>query len=206
MLLNNLYRKFINDFQPDPDYVIEFFRNNSVIINNLKEFTSKEDLESFMEIYYQYLNALVEKGRYNDTVDSFQRIIPSIESSIDEFKLERARFNYYRWAVYKKAEACYQLRDYSSALVAFKQLYIYEPQSDSLKLWIEYSKAGKRMLYINILWVIGATGLGIDIIGKGKISDNLRLLIFALGISSIITAFILDTIIKRNRRIVKVKK
>lgn len=206
MLLNNLYRKFINDFQPDPDYVIEFFRNNSVIINNLKEFTSKEDLESFMEIYYQYLNALVEKGRYNDTVDSFQRIIPSIESSIDEFKLVRARFNYYRWAVYKKAEACYQLRDYSSALVAFKQLYIYEPQSDSLKLWIEYSKAGKRMLYINILWVIGATGLGIDIIGKGKISDNLRLLIFALGISSIITAFILDTIIKRNRRIVKVKK
>jgi hypothetical protein len=43
-----------------------------------------------VEIYYQYLNALVEKGRNNDTPDNALKVMPIKQAGVDKFNIDPA--------------------------------------------------------------------------------------------------------------------
>jgi tetratricopeptide (TPR) repeat protein len=195
-----VYNEFIQNFQRNSDYTIQFFSNNLLFLSNLRSFDGEEEFRKFMEMYHEYMHALVEKGRYNDAIDTAAVILLLIEPSMDKFQIDRSTFDYYKWTLYKKAQASYNLRDYKSAYPEFKQLYEYEPGNDALKKWVDYSKYGKRLWIQNMLYVIGFAGFLIDLAGKSYLSPKLRLVPMILATMAMIAALTMQLFVTRNKR------
>lgn len=152
--IEKIYNDFRADFENKPDYVIDFYSKNSLFLNNIKSFTDKEELRLFIEIVWQYLNAVYQKDRFNETVDFADKNLKLIDSELIKLNADELKDDWYNGILHFKGMASYRLRDYKTSTAIYKQLTTADPKNDSFKNWLNYSNYGQRLWLVNTINII----------------------------------------------------
>lgn len=113
--IEKIYDDFRADFENKPDFVIDFYSKNSLVLSNIKTFKNKEELQLFIEIIWQYLNAIYQKGRFNDTVDIADKNLLLIDNEINRLSANCLKDDWYNGVLHFKGMASYRLRDYKTS-------------------------------------------------------------------------------------------
>jgi len=198
--MKDLYDKYTSNYVPATDYSIDFFNNNRLIFNNVTRFTNETDLRLFIEVYYCCIAALEKKAQHNNVINTTSLVLPVIEEAIDDFKIDRAKFDFYKWLLFYQASAYYYLKDYKTARKIYNTLHQYEPENDAFDLWIEYCKIGKIDRYVYLLFLFSGFITIISLFNRVIIPAYIRIPALCFGLISCFTGFGLQAYLKRKRR------
>jgi hypothetical protein len=163
--MEQFYKTYWDNHSNTPEYNIKFYNENFVRINNITRFDNKEDLYSFVLIYYQFISAFVLKSQYKNAIKALNKL-PLIETFIDEFEVDRAGFDNYRWLLNMQARALYNLKRERASKKIFDQLLIYEPENDNIKLWRQAAKLSIIQKYSLILGIFSLVAMAGQMLSK----------------------------------------
>ena len=103
--IEKIYDDFREDFQNKPDFVIDFYSKNSLVLTSIKTFKNKEELQLLIEIIWQYLNAVYQKIRFNDTVAIANKNFLLIDNDIDRLNASYLKYDWYNGVLHFKGMA-----------------------------------------------------------------------------------------------------
>ncbi|WP_298146914.1 hypothetical protein [Flavobacterium sp.] len=174
--MTNNIEKIYNDlklnFESAPEHTIDFYSKNSLTLNNIKTFKDKEDLRLFIEIVWQYLNAVYQKDRFNETVDFATKNLNLIDSELIRFNAEELKDQWYNGILHFKGMASYRLRDYKTSTPIYKYLTKSDPKNDSFKNWLNYSIYGQRLWLVNTINTLSGVLLLVYLFAKEYIENS----------------------------------
>src|SRR5437867_1572986 len=108
--IDNIYSDFRTNYQDKPDFSIDFYTRHAIFFNNVQTFKNKEELRLFIELTWQYLNALFKKDRYSDTLNTADKFQPLIDTEIDRLNATDLKDEWYNGILFLKAKSCYELQ------------------------------------------------------------------------------------------------
>lgn len=199
--IEKIYSDFRTDFENSPDYVIDFYSKNILFLNNIETFTDKEELRFFIEIVWQYLNAIYQKDRFNETVDFSDRNLKLIDSELSRLVADDLKNDWYNGILHFKGMAAYRLRDYKTSTLIYKYLTTADPKNDSFKNWLNYSAYGQRLWLINSINVVCGLLVLIYFFSKEYIElFSVRISILGIAMLGLFTNWGYEYYIKRSFR------
>jgi tetratricopeptide (TPR) repeat protein len=152
--LQDIYTGFRANFIEEPDYSINFYNSNAILLNNITRLNDENELRMYIQINCKYLEALYKKHRYNKTVEYAEIKIPFIESEIERLNAPEVKNDWYYKLYFAKAVAYYYLNEYTKSTDMFKFLVNVDPQDELYKSWLLYSDHGKKRWLINSALII----------------------------------------------------
>ena len=195
--MEEFYNKYVAGYSTSPELTINFYNENLLFFNNISYFKNARELTLFLEVYYRCITAFINKKQYKNALTALKPL-PVIEKAIDEFKIDRADFNLYKWLLTQKATALCYLKDYSASKSLFKTLQIYDPENDNVKMWIEHCWMKQIEKYILVPLVIA----WIIIIGQ-RVSKTPNIIIYHIctyiSVACVLIYFIMYVYIQRKR-------
>lgn len=205
--IEKIYNDLRLEFQNSPDYVIDFYSKNNLFLNNIKTFTDKEELRLFIEIVWEYLNAVYQKDRFNETVDFADKNLEIIDSELIRLNADELKNDWYNAILHFKGMASYRLRDYKTSTPIYKYLTKADPENDNFKNWLNYSSYGQRLWLVNTINILCVLLIATEIIFKEQIeSFHLRVSFLGLGLLGLIGNWGYEYYIKRSFRKTTKKK
>ncbi len=151
-----LYNEYRSAPNYQPDYVLDFFTKNAISFNNINTFQNSDELHLYIELIWQYLNALYKKDRYNETINNAIKYIQIIESQIVRLGSSSIKDEWYYGVFFFKGMAAYRLRDYKTVTFVFKQLANHDIKNENYKMWLNYSRYGQRKWISKTIMIICA--------------------------------------------------
>jgi hypothetical protein len=199
--IEKIYDDFRTDFENKPDFVIDFYSKNSLFFYNIKTFKNKEELRLFIEITWQYLNAIYQKDRFNETVDNANRNLQLIDSEIDRLNANDLKDDWYNGVLHFKGMATYRLRDYKTSTSIYKYLTSADPKHDSFKNWLNYSSYGQKIWLVNTINIICGLLIVVYFFAKEYIKlFEIRISILSIGFLGLMGNWAYEYYIKRSFR------
>jgi hypothetical protein len=199
--LEKLYDDFRINFENNPDFVIDFYSNNILLLNNINYFKDKEELRLFIEITWQYLNALYQKDRFNDTVDNANKNLLLIDSEMSRLNTNDLKDDWYNGILHFKGMATYRLKDYKTSTPIYKYLTTADPKNDSFKNWLNYSSYGQKIWLVNTINLVCGLFVLFYFLAKEYIEVfEIRISILGIGILGLIGNWSYEYYIKRSFR------
>lgn len=196
-----IYNEFRSAFENKPDYVIDFFAKNGLLLNNIKTLSNKNELKLFIELIWQYLNATYQKDQFNETVDFADKNLTLIESELIRLKADELKDDWYNGILHFKGMSSYRLRDYKTSTPIYKYLTIADAKNDSLKNWLTYSLYGQRLWLVNTINVVCGLLILIYFFAKEYIElFEVRISIIGIGFLGLIGNWTYEYYIKRSFR------
>lgn len=203
--IQNLYNEFLGTSETtNPDITLAFFMKHESFFNNLNHFESEADLKVYIFLVWQYVNALFQKNRFNETIDSISKFQFIADKNIEKIPIKKD--DWYYGILFINGIAYYRLRDYKNAIPIFKKLVTEDSKNENYRLWLFDAQFESRRRFANIIFIVSAALLLIEILSKSIItSATIRLCIDAVSLCGIIFYFIFDWSAKKSRRIIKKK-
>lgn len=199
--IEKIYNDFRADFENSSDYVIDFYSKNNLFLNNIKTFTDKEELRLFIEIVWQYLHAVYQKDRFNETVDFVDKNLKLIHSELTRLNADELKDDWYNGILHFKGMASYRLRDFKTSTQIYKHLTKTDPNNDSFKNWLNYSSYGQRLWLVNTISILcGLLFVTVIVFQEQIQSFELRVSILGLGLLGLIGNWGYEYYIKRSFR------
>ena len=102
--VQNLYNDYRSEPEYSVDYALNFFQKNTILFNSFNIFPNSNELQFYIHLCRNYLEALYRKDRYNETADNaikFLRIIDSEIERLNSYSLKDD--SYYGILFFKKA-------------------------------------------------------------------------------------------------------
>ena len=180
--LLKIYSNFRSGFKDSPDYVIEFYSRHSIFLSNIKAFKDKEDLRLFIELTWQYLNAIFRKDRFNETIDNADKSLGLINDEIIRLNAEELKDIWYNGILFLKGMASYNVRDYKNASLIFRQLVTTDDKNDNFKKWLRFSSHGERLWLVQTTNIICGIAILIAILLRDQIHILIRFPILFIGV------------------------
>jgi hypothetical protein len=149
--IENIYSEFRSTYVDDPESKINFFERNAIFLNNIKQFSSKNELGLYIQIIGSYTDALNRKGHYNVAIDLIDKYQVFIDAEIKRLNAEDVKDAWYYSIYFVKGMASYNLKDYKTATPIFKKLVQIDDKNDSYKNWLNYSQAWQRQWWLRII-------------------------------------------------------
>jgi hypothetical protein len=199
--IEKIYNDFRTDFENSSDYVIDFYSKNNLFLNNIKKFTDKEELRLFIEIVWQYLNAIYQKDRFNETVDFADRNLKLIDSELTRLVADDLKNDWYNGILHFKGMAAYRLRDYKTSTPIYKYLTTADTKNDNFKNWLNYSTYGQKLWLVNTINVV----CGLLIVSYFFVKEyielfEIRISILGIGFLGLVGNWAYEYYIKRSFR------
>lgn len=68
--IQQIFNEFrsLNDFSPQK--ALEFFIENLNVLDSVSTFKDSDEFHLYVQLVWQYINALYQKGRYNEALDA----------------------------------------------------------------------------------------------------------------------------------------
>lgn len=201
----NTIRQLFNEYTSAPDdqpnYVLDFFTRNAIPFNNVNTFQDRDELHIYIELIWQYLNALYKKDRYNDTINNAIKYIQIIDSEIERLDSSSIKDEWYYGIFLLKGIAAYRLRDYKTATLVFKKLANHDIKNENYKIWLNYSRYGQRKWISKTIMIICALLLLTEIFFKKYLpSFIVKISLDGIALSGFIGVLVYDYYIQRNLR------
>ena len=188
--IENIYNDFRATYQDNPDFTLDFYNNNSVLLNNIKIFTDSEQLRLYIELIGRYLSAHYKKSHYNEIINIVDEKRQIIDCEISRLDYAPLKDDWYYNLIYHKGMASYNLKDYKTATSIFEELVKIDSKNDNYKYWLRYCKSGQVTRFSRVITIICGVTLVADIFFGKLISSNL-LKLWVMG-----TVFLLLVIIQ----------
>ncbi len=199
--IEKIYDDFRTDFENKPDFVIDFYSKNILFFSNIKTFKNKEELRLFIEITWQYLNAIYQKDRFNDTVDNANRNLQLIDNEIDRLNANDLKDDWYNGILHFKGMATYRLKDYKTSTPIYKYLTSAVPKNDSFKNWLNYSSYGQKIWLVNTINIVCGLLIAVYFFAKDYIElFEIRISILSIGFLGLMGNWAYEYYIKRSFR------
>ncbi len=199
--IEKIYEDFRSSFEKKPDFVINFYSKNNLFFSNIKTFKNKEELRLFIEITWQYLNAIYQKDRFNDTVDNANRNLQLIDNEIDRLNANDLKDDWYNGVLHFKGMATYRLRDYKTSTPIYKYLTSADPKNGSFKNWLNYSSYGQKIWLVNTINIVCGILIVVYFFAKDYIElFEIRISILSIGFLGLMGNWAYEYYIKRSFR------
>jgi tetratricopeptide (TPR) repeat protein len=198
--IETIYNDFRSAKQFSNDYAIDFFETNPVSLSDFKTFKDRNDLKFFIELVWQYANALYLKNRYNDTIDKTIKYFPVIESEVERVGDRTLKDDWYYGILFLKGMASYNLRDYKASTPIFKQLVARDPKNENYQKWLNYSLYGQRMWISKTIVIVCCALIAIEIFFGKYVPSIARMSLDGIALLGLIGTGVYDYYIKRSRR------
>jgi hypothetical protein len=196
-----LYSDYRTATEYSPEYVLDFFSRNALQFNNITRFQDGDELHLYIELTWQYLNALFIKDRYNVTVDQSIKHLEIIDREMEHLNITSIKNDWYYGILFLKGMATYRLRDYKTSTLIFKRLIEVDPENDNYKNWLNSSRYGQRMWISRTITIICVALLLIEIFFKKYIPSFIaRLSLDGIALTGFIVILFYDYYIKRSFR------
>ena len=199
--IKQLYGDYRTPSEYPHDYTLDFITRNAILFNNIKTFQDADELNLYVQLSWQHLNALYSKDRFNETADNAIKYLQIIDNEINRLNLNSSKDDWYYGLLLLKGTAVYQLRDYKTSTPIFKQLVAHDSKNENYKNWLSYSLYGQRMWISNTIVIICMSLGAIEIFFEQYIpSSMVRMSLLGIALTGLIGTGIYDYHIKRNRR------
>ncbi|UEG53942.1 hypothetical protein LLH06_03005 [Mucilaginibacter daejeonensis] len=165
---------------------------------------NKPDFERALAVIWRYIAALVSKRQYTKALAEADKMLPFITQNAVLLHTDPMTISWYRYVVFKKAEALYQLKRYREAMHEFNSLKKYEPDNADIKRWAFYSWYGRyaplsqAALYVGAFLIL--TNLSLNLFPKGTIPPVPRLIAYIVGLSLVAFNLWVGERLKRYKR------
>jgi hypothetical protein len=194
-----LYNDFRGTTEYSPDYTLDFFSRNAIEFNDINTFQDSDVLHLYIELTWQYINALFVKDRYNNTIDQSTKHLEIIDKEIECLCVNSIKDEWYYGILFLKGMAAYRLRDYKTSTFIFKGLTQVDSKNENYKNWLHFSKYGQRMWISAIIAIICCILLLIEIFfGKYIPSFMARISLDGIALTGFIGTILYDYYIKRS--------
>src|SRR6185436_13119937 len=90
-----LYSDYRTATEYSPEYALDFFSRNALQFNNFKTFQDSNELNLYIELTWQYLNALFVKDRYNITIDQSIKYLEIIDREMERLNVTSIKNDWY---------------------------------------------------------------------------------------------------------------
>jgi len=199
--IQQLFNEYTSAPDDQPEYVLDFFMRNAIPFNNVNAFQNSDELHLYIELIWQYLNALYKKDRYNDTINNAIKYMLIIDSEIARLNSSSIRDEWYYGIFFFKGIAAYRLRDYKTATVVFKKLVNHDKKNENYKIWLSHSSYGQRMWISKTIMVACGLLLLTEIFFKKYLpSFMVKISLDGIALTGFIGTMIYDYYIKRSFR------
>jgi hypothetical protein len=204
--IENIYNEYKTTHKEGPSFTIDFYKNNSLFLDNITTFRDSEELRLYIELTWQYLNAKFGKCHYTDVVDIISKKRPLIDSEISRLDSDKLKDDWYYGIVFFGAMSSYNLKDYKTATPIFQELVNYDNKSDRYKNWLNYSIYGQRTWIMRSVYIISILLIGIQIIlDKFVTPFAFKGNLLYLGLLGLVSAGLYDYYMKSQFRKTKQK-
>lgn len=199
--IENIYSDFRTNYENNPDFSIDFYKSNSIYLNNIKDFSDKQNLKFYIEIICKYIEAIYQKGHYNLAIDIIDEKQIFIDNEIKRLNADELKNSWYYSLQFVKGMASYHLKDNKTATSIFKNLVKIDPQNDLYKRWLTYSQYGLNIWLVRIINIVCSLLLLTEIIFESRIkSFYVRISILAVGLLGLLSNWTYEYYIKRSFR------
>ncbi len=199
--IQQLYSDYRTATEYPPDYTLDFIARNTILFNNIKSFKDADELNLYVQLSWQHLNALYGKDRFNETADNAIKYLHIIDSEIDRLNLHSSKDDWYYGLLLFKGMAIYRLRDYKTSTPIFKQLVAHDTKNENYKSWLSYSLYGQRMWISKTIVIICMVLMLIEFFFEEYIPSFIgRMSLLGIALTGLIGTSIYDYYIKRSRR------
>ncbi len=202
--LHEIFEKYEADFVDGPAFAITFFDQNPALLSHLGYINNKPDFERTLAVIWRYIAALVSKRLYTKALAEADKMLPFITQNAVLLHTDQMAISWYRYVVFKKAEALYQLKRYREAMHEFNSLKKYEPDNADIKKWYFYSWYGRYAPLSQAALYVGAflifTNLSLNLFPKGTIPPVPRLIASIVGLSLVAFNIWIGERLKRYKR------
>lgn len=199
--IQQLFDEYTSAPDDRPEYVLDFFTRNAIPFNNVNTFQNSYELHLYIELIWQYLNALSKKDRYNDTINNAIKFIPIIDSEIERLNSSSIKDEWYYGIFFFKGIAAYRLHDYKTSTLVFNQLVNHDIKNENYKIWLSYSSYGQRIWISKTIMVVCGLLLLTEIFFKKYLpSFMIRISLDGIALTGFIGTMIYDYYIKRSFR------
>jgi tetratricopeptide (TPR) repeat protein len=197
----NIYNDFQSKYEDNPQFVIDFFSKYTIAFNNIKIFDDKDDLQDYIELSMFLSNVLFQKNRYNDTIDTLNRVLPIIDSEMIRLSAYELKDKYYT-IFFLKGQASYRLKDYETATSIFKELTIYDPKDENYKNWLKNSLIRKKDRLLLVIYIVCSSAVLLEILLRlfDITTSRFRSVLLILSIIGFISAFTYNYFIEKSLR------
>ncbi len=206
--IDSIYNDFRTSYQNNsPDFTIDFYQNNAVLLNNVKTFRDSEQLRLYIELTWQFLNAKHSKCHFNDIIETVNQKRLLIDSEISRLDSDKLKDDWYYGIIFFQGMSIYNLNDYKTATPIFKELVKYDSKNDRYKNWLNYSLYGQRLWLSRTITIVCGVLLFIEIFFSKllHLSPLVGLWIDGIALSGIIFTLGYDYYIKNSFRKTKGK-
>jgi len=199
--IQNIYSDFRTNYQNNPDFLIDFYKSNSIYLNNIKGFIDKQNLKFYIEIICKYAEAIYQKDHYNLAIDLIDEKQFFIDNEIKRLNAAELKDSWYYSLQFVKGMASYYLKDYKTATSIFKTLVQFDNQNDLYKIWLTNSKYGLNLWIVRIINIVCAILILTEIIFESRIRNfYVRISMLGIGLLGLLSNWIYEYYIKRSFR------
>jgi len=198
--IETIYNSFRGIKQHSIDHTINFFETSPISLSEFKSFKERKDLKFFIELTWQYTNALFQKHHYNETIDKIILYFPIIENEIERLGDNTLKDNWYYGILFFQGMASHNLHDFKTATPIFKQLLLQDPKNDNYKDWYNSSLYGKRMRISKSIMIVCLTLFAIAILFHKYFPFNVKMSLEGIALLGLMATTIYDYYTKRSRR------
>lgn len=199
--IENIYSDFRTNYENNPDFSIDFYKSNSIYLNNIKDFKDKQNLKFYIEIICKYAEAIYQKDHYNLAIDIIDEKQIFIDNEIKRLNADEIKNSWYYSLQFVKGMASYHLKDYKTATSIFKNLVQFDSQNDLYKRWLTYSQYGLNIWLVRIINIVCSLLVLTEIIFESRIKNfYVRISILAIGLLGLLSNWTYEYYIKRSFR------
>lgn len=153
-IIENIYSDFRTNYVDKPDFAIDFYEKNSILLNNIKQFIDKQELKLYIEILSKYVEAIYQNDRCNLAIDIVNKQQIFIDDEIQRLDANDIKDDWYFSLQFVKGMASYNLKDYKTSTQIFKKLVQFDNQNDRYKQWLTYSQYGLNIWLVRITNIV----------------------------------------------------
>jgi len=202
---NTIYADFYNIDSDDTTGIIKFYENNSLILDNKSVFQDKDDFNEYIIILCQYVISLEKIGKYTKAVKYAEKAVNLIEDKLSEYNINLKEFTKYWSILSSRARAQYNLKDYKNSILTFKKLYLWDPDNDNIRNWLDSAKSRQRNSINIYFYVTGLILLFVEMIfgnqfGNPKLKLYLSVISFLFLSIGLVNEYFGDKLIKLFRK------
>ena len=199
--IQNIYSDFRTNYQNNPDFLIDFYKSNSIYLNNIKGFIDKQNLKFYIEIICKYAEAIYQKDHYNLAIDLIDEKQIFIDNEIKRLNAAELKDSWYYSLQFVKGMASYYLKDYKTATSIFKTLVQFDNKNDLYKIWLNNSKYGLNLWIVRTINIVCGILILTEIIFESRIKNfYVRISMLAIGLLGLLSNWTYEYYIKQSFR------
>ena len=199
--IQNIYSDFRTNYQNNPDFLIDFYKSNSIYLNNIKGFIDKQNLKFYIEIICKYAEAIYQKDHYNLAIDLIDEKQIFIDNEIKRLNAAELKDSWYYSLQFVKGMASYYLKDYKTATSIFKTLVQFDNQNDLYKIWLNNSQYGLNLWIVRTINIVCGILILTEIIFESRIKNfYVRISMLAIGLLGLLSNWTYEYYIKQSFR------